>query len=140
MSTFMLMIGHGRALELFLGLLKIGFGIWILFPGNSVEVPVIADLSWYYPSAILALPLILVGAAQLTGWTLNCAGYEFSWVFRAVGAQAAIFMWFWLIFKTPFASTSSPIFVLGILALPFSMLLLYKAWNRLPIPGAPGAR
>jgi hypothetical protein len=134
------MLGHGRALELFLGLLKIGLGVWILFPGHSVEIPAIADLSWYYPSTLLAMPLIVVGLSQLAGFALNCLGYEVSWIFRAVGAQAAIFMWFWLIFKTPFASSASPLFVLGVLALPFSALLLYKAWNRLPIPGAPGAR
>jgi hypothetical protein len=135
-----MMIGHGRALELFLCVLKVGMGIWLIFPGHPAQVPTIADLSWYYPSVVLAMPLILVGAFQLVGWILNCAGYEISWVFRAIGAQAAIFMWFWLIFKTPFASSSSPLFVLGILCLPFSALLLYKAWNRLPIPGAPGAR
>lgn len=140
MATFLLMIGHGRALELFLSLLKIGLGIWLVFPGNITEIPALADLSWYYSSTTLALPLLLVGATQLIGWLLNCMGYEVSWIFRAIAAQAAIFMWFWLIFKTPFASTSSPMFVLGILALPFSTLLLYKAWNRLPIPGAVGAR
>ena len=140
MTTLLVMIGHGRALELFLSMLKIGLGVWILFPGNSIEIPAIADLSWYYPSVYLALPLIGVGMAQIIGWLLNCLGYECSWMFRAAGAQAAIFMWFWLIFKTPFASSASPLFVLGVLALPFSVLLLYKAWNRLPIPGAPGAR
>ena len=134
------MIGHGRALELYLGLLKIGLGVWIVVTRASAEVPVLADLSWYYSPTILASPLFFVGACQLLGWTLNCFGYEFSWVLRAVGAQVAIFMWFWLIFKTPFAGSSSPIFVVGVLALPFSVLLLYKAWNRLPIPGAPGAR
>ncbi len=140
MSAFLSMLGHGRALELFLGMLKMGLGIWILIPGNVVQIPAIADLSWFYPSTLLAMPLIVVGITQLAGLTLNCMGYEVSWVFRAVAAQAAIFMWFWLIFKTPFAGADSPLFVLGILSVPFSALLLYKAWNRLPIPGAPGAR
>ena len=140
MNGFIAMLGHGRALELFLGLLKIGLGIWLLFPGNPVEIPAIADLAWYYPNEVLAFPLILVGTTQLAGWLLNCLGYEVSWMFRAVGAQAAIFMWFWFIFKTTFATTSSPMFVIGVLSVPFSALLLYKAWNRLPIPGAPGAR
>lgn len=138
MSTFLAVIGHGRALELFLGMMKIGLGFWIL--GNAVREPTISDLSWFYSSSLLALPLLLVGTIQLVGWLLNCLGYECSWVFRAVAAQLAIFMWFWLIFKTSFAGSGSPLFVLGVLAVPFSALLLYKAWNRLPIPGAPGAR
>lgn len=140
MNYFLLMVGHGRALELFLGLLKIGLAIWIIITGASAQIPVLADLSWYYSPVFLASPLFVVGACQLFGWTLNCMGYEFSWLLRAIGAQVAIFMWFWYIFKTPFANASSPIFVLAVLALPFSTLLLYKAWNRLPIPGASGAR
>ena len=140
MNAFLILIGHGRALELFLSLLKVGLGIWLIFPDNAIAVPPLADLAWYYSGIALASPLIAVGAAQLTGWVLNCWGYECSWIFRACGAQAAIFMWFWFIFKTPFAGTASPMFVLGVLAVPFSVLLLYKAWNRLPIPGAPGAR
>lgn len=139
MRNFIFLLGHGRALEFFLGLLKIGFSVWLLFPGNLVSVPAIADLSWYYSNVVLALPLSLVGTLQTVGVILNIRGYEISWVLRAVAAQLAMFMWFWFIFKTPFAGTSSPVFVIGVLALPFSALLLYKAWNRLPIPGIPGS-
>ena len=140
MSCFLAMVGHGRALELYLGLFKLGLAVWLLIPGHVILIPTIADLGWLYPSLILASPLIVVGLIQLVGLALNCVGYEWSWLFRAVGAQLAIFMWFWFVFKTPFANTSSPLFVLAALSIPFSALLLYKAWNRLPVPGAPGAR
>lgn len=137
-SKFIDKLGHGRVLELFLGTLKIGLGIWVA--KYAIKEPAVADLSWVYSSFLIALPLFCVGAIQIFSTVLNCAGYEFSWILRTVGAQTALFMWFWFIFKTSVAGISSPLFVVGIVAVPFSMFLLYKGWNRLPIPGSPGAR
>lgn len=138
LSKFLAALGHGRMIELFLGTLKIGLGIWVA--KYAITEPAIADLSWMYSSFVLAVPLLCVGVIQIASTVLNCAGFEFSWIFRTIGAQIAIFMWFWFIFKTSIAGVSSPLFVVGIVSIPFSMFLLYKGWNRLPIPGAPGAR
>jgi len=135
------MLGHGRALELFLATLKVGLGVWIIMEPHSVkDVPPIADLAWHYPSSALAAPFFLVGGLQMFGWTLNWTGFECSWIFRATAALLAIFMWWWLVMKTEFVGDSSPLFVLAVISIPFSSLLLYKAWNRLPIPGTPGLR
>lgn len=135
------MLGHGRALELFLATLKIGLGAWIVLAPHGVpDVPPIADLAWHYPSSYLAMPFFLVGSLQLLGWSLNWRGFEFSWALRAAAATLAIFMWVWLCVKTEFVGESSPLVVVAFVSIPFSTLLLYKAWNRLPIPGAPGLR
>ena len=138
MAKILAALGHGRMLELFLGTLKIGLGIWVM--RHAIKEPAIADLSWSYSSLLLATPLFVVGTIQILSIVLNCMGYESSWIFRTVGAQAAIFMWFWLIFKTTIAETASPLFVVGIVSVPFSVFLLYKGWSRLPIPGSPGAK
>ena len=138
LTALLATLGHGRMLELFLGILKIGLGIWII--KYAVKEPTMVDLSWSYPNVLLALPFFFVGALQIMSPVLNCIGFESSWIFRTVGAQTAMFMWFWVIFKTSFAGVASPLFVVGVVSVPFSMFLLYKGWNRLPIPGSPGAR
>lgn len=140
MLWFLAMVGHGRLLELFLSWVKLGLGVWIILTGSAATVPALADLSWYYSSPILAAPFFVVGVLQLAGVSLNMAGHEISWVFRAAGSSLAIFMWMWILFKTPFAGGSSPLVVVACVAVPFSSLLFYKAWNRLPVPGAPGQR
>lgn len=137
-QEFLLIIGHGRALELYLCVFKIALGVWILAEDAAGTVPTLADLRWYYPSATLAAPFFLVGGLQFSGWVMNWAGLECSWAFRAAGALLAITMWFWMVFKTEFAGETSPLFVVAIVSVPFSVIIFYKAWNRLPVPGAPG--
>jgi hypothetical protein len=137
-TRFLLVIGHGRALELYLSTFKIALGSWIIVENAGAAVPAFSDLAWHYPSVLLATPFFVVGGLQLIGWLLNWLGYEINWVFRFVGAMLAIWLWLWLVLKIEYAGEKSPLFVVALVAVPFSAILLYKAWNRLPVPGAPG--
>lgn len=138
MNAILLYFGHGRALEAFLGLLKLLIGITLILSGLDTKTPTLADLAWYYPSLAIAAPFFTVSALQLSGLALNIMGHEWSWMLRAAGALGGIFMWSAFILKTSLIGESSLVLPLALAALPASSFLLYKAWNRLPIPGAAG--
>ena len=133
------MFGHGRALEAYLVLVKIWYGIQLIAP-VQIRVIVLEDVWWYIPDSYVGAMFLSIGTAQLIGLILNLRGRESSWAWRFFGANAAIFLWAWLIAK------SMLIGAYGTGALPFwgssfvaSIFLMAKGWNRLPVPGAPGA-
>lgn len=138
MSAIMRYLGHGRALETFLSILKTLIGVTILFSDLGEKTPVLADLTWLYPNTIIAAPFLIVGFLQLCGVLFNMAGYEWSWVLRSTAALLALFMWTTFLTKSGLLGESSFMFPLAIACLPASAFLLYKSWNRLPIPGAVG--
>ncbi len=136
---WLLWLGHGRMLEAHLGYFKILVGMAILLPTKTQAVP-LSDLAWFVSESIIAVPFIVVGAIQIIGLTLNINGFESSWKWRAAGAALAIVMWFWIIWKCVFFGAFGPFaFPCAVAALPSSVILLAKAINRLPIPGAVGA-
>lgn len=139
MRPFILMLGHGRLLEMYLIGVKLLIGFSILLPKNRPQVVALGDLLWV-PDYWLSAPFLLLGTIQLIGIILNVRGVQSSWVWRSVGASIGICLWSWLISKSlligAFGTGALPFWVMSFLA---SVVLLWKGMNRLPIPGAPGA-
>lgn len=131
-------LGHGRTLELYLIIIKFVYAL-ILFPGWPSNIVILSDWQWTVPGFLVAAPFALVASVQALGLWLNYRGYEISWVFRAAGAMAAIMLWSYILFKSlAISEVVTGIFPLAVTSLPFSARILWKALNRLPIPGAPG--
>jgi hypothetical protein len=137
-TRFFLGIGHGRALEFILGVLKVNIALSIAASDLALRIPVTADLAWEYSRLVIALPLLLVGIGQLAGVYLNIKGLEWSWMIRAVSAVVAICMWSMVILKSGILGEPTLGIPMAITFLPASVFLFYKAWNRLPVPGMPG--
>lgn len=137
-GQLLMQLGHGRALEFFLGWMKVNIAASIAFSELSARVPVTADLAWYYAPSIIAFPFFVMGALQIGGTVLNICGYENSWVVRAFAALLAIFVWCFILVKAGLIGEPTLAIPIAITCLPASAFLFYKAWNRLPIPGAPG--
>ncbi len=140
MIFFLNCLGHGRALEFFLGFFKVVLAGYIITSNISMLVPALADFSWLYSSVIIASPFALIGLLQLSGTILNIRGATWSWILRFFGAIFALFVWSALIIKTMYLGEPSLLAPMAISCLPASSFLIYKAWNRLPIPGVPGLR
>lgn len=138
MTSFIVYIGHGRALEAYLGFFKVLLAASIALSSISARTPALADFAWYYSSFVLALPFAVVGLLQLTGLWLNIWGKEWSWILRFSGASTAMFVWVALLIKTSWLGEPSLIYPIALSCLPASAFLVYKAWNRLPVPGAVG--
>jgi hypothetical protein len=138
MQKLLSFLGHGRALEFFLGWLKINISVSIALSDLSAQVPVTADLSWYYSPTALAAPFFVMGLLQASGVMLNVYGYEKSWTIRAFGAVLAIFVWCLVLVKASLVGEATLAIPIAITCLPASAFLFYKAWNRLPIPGSAG--
>lgn len=138
MTVFLVYIGHGRALELFLGVLKTAIAISIAMSDLDVRIAPLSDLTWFYPSYMIAAPFFLIGVLQAGGILLNMCGYTSSWVLRFTAALLAMFMWSALLFKSSIVGLPTLIAPLAISCLPASAFLLYKSWNRLPVAGAAG--
>lgn len=138
MSAILRYLGHGRALETFLGVLKILIGITLMFSNLSERTPSLADIAWSYSNAAIASPFLIVGVLQFSGAVFNMLGHEWSWRLRCVGAFFAILMWSIFLSKSSLIGQSSFVLPLALACLPASAFLLYKSWNRLPIPGAAG--
>lgn len=136
---FSLFLGHGRALESYLVGVKMLFGVFVLVPHGSVHIIALNDLLWYVPETVIALPFFVIGLVQLFGMLMNYIGREWSWIPRAVGAGAAICMWVWFITKLVYIDAvitgMMPFCVMSLLG---SIWIYWKAWNRLPVPGAAG--
>lgn len=131
-------IGHGRALEAYLGALKVMIGLSFAFTDLAGLVPATSDLTWSFPREAIAAPFLVIGALQLLDVVLNIRGYEGSWRIRAAGATLAMAMWIGLLSKTWLLAEPSLIVPLALTSLPFSMFLFWKAINRLPVPGTRG--
>lgn len=128
----------GRKLEVYLVVIKLVYAV-ILLPGWPSNIVVLSDWQWTVPSFLIAAPFAAVGLVQGIGLWLNCRGYEVSWLFRAVGAMAAIMMWSYILFKSvAISDVVTGVFPVAVTSLPFSILLLWMAINRLPIPGTRG--
>jgi len=138
MTRFIAYIGHGRALEFFLGWYKLVLATSIMISGLSPRVPALADLTWYYPRYILASPFLLIGTIQIVGLILNARGIEWSWIFRFIGASLAMLVWSTLLIKSATIGQPTLLIPLAVCCLPASGFLVYKSWNRLPPPGAAG--
>jgi hypothetical protein len=135
---FILFLGHGRALEAFLVILKAWY-FFILFPGWPVKILVLSDLQWFVPDYFFALPFGITALLQGLGLYLNYVGSEKSWMLRAGGAMIAIMMWSWLLFKSILiGEVATSMFPVVATCLPASVFILWKAMNRLPVPGARG--
>lgn len=138
MTPWVMAFGHGRALEAYLGTLKILIGLALSFTDLASRIPATTDLFWKYPRSIIAAPFLVVGMIQLIGVMLNIKGYEDSWILRAIGAALAIAMWIGMLIKTSWLNELSVMVPLAAVSLPFSAFLFWKAINRLPVPGTPG--
>lgn len=137
-ASLLLWLGHGRALEANFVFIKfvLAFTIWF---DPHLDMITLNDLQWFIPRWIIALPFAIVAMVQLIGLVLNIRGYECNWIFRAVGASMGITLWFWIIIKSfMVGSISTGMASLAITAIPSSAFLLWKAINRLPIPGKMG--
>lgn len=136
MKTFLIMLGHGRALEMYLIGAKFQIGFMLLF--TEPQVVALKDLYWV-TDFWLGVPFLLLAAIQLVGIILNLLGFESSHVWRSVGASIGIVLWCWLISKSLLigvvATGGFPFWNMSFLA---SLLLLWRGLNRLPVPGAPG--
>jgi hypothetical protein len=138
MRWLLIHLGHGRALEFFLGWMKVNIAGQLAFSELSARVPVTADLAWYYSPTIIALPFFVMGLLQISGTILNIRGYEKSWIVRASAALLAIFVWCLILIKAGMIGEPTLAIPLSLTCLPASAFLFYKAWNRLPVPGAKG--
>lgn len=135
MTGFLGFIGHGRALECYLVGVKILFGLFIV-PATAA-FPGLADLPWFIPEPIIAAPFFFIGILQGIGLWLNARGVESSWILRAAGALLAIMLWTALITKALLVATIiNPFYIMSWLG---SVFILWKALNRLPVPGVRGA-
>lgn len=133
-----LFLGHGRALEAYLAGVKLIFGL-ILLPGWPLSVRALSDLQWFVPDPIIAAPFLLIAVAQGAGLYLNARGIEESWILRAAAAAMAIMLWSWLLSKSILiGEVSTSLMPLCVMSLPASVFILWKALNRLPVPGASG--
>lgn len=134
----MLYLGHGRALEAYLIGVKFLFGLSPIWP---IDALALVDLQWQaVPASIIGLPFLLIGSLQLIGWIMNVRGLESSWKLRAAGAWLGICLWVWIIIKSiAIGQADAAIFRFCLMSLIASTWLFWKAWNRLPIPGTPGA-
>lgn len=133
-------LGHGRALETYLVVLKyLIVGFFFFNPTHIAQTYAFYDLLWFIPSIVIVMPFLVIASLQLVGLITNYAGYEWSWLPRFIGAFMAMVVWAWVLIKS-FAVDSFgftvPLCCASILG---STWLLWKAWNRLPIPGAPGS-
>lgn len=138
LTRFEAFLGHGRALESYLGGLKILIGLCVL-PGWPINIAVLSDLQWFVPDFLIALPFLFVGFTQIFGLYLNAMGVEWSWILRAIAAFVAIFMWSWLLSKAILIGDFSSVIVpLAIMGIPASTFIFRKALKRLPVPGAAG--
>ena len=138
LARFSAFLGHGRALEFYLVSIKFWYAL-ILLPGWPSNIVVLSDWQWIVPSYMIAVPFAVVGLLQGLGLWLNYMGYEISWILRAAGSMMAIALWSYIIFKSlAISEVVTGIYPVAISSLPFSVFLLWKALNRLPIPGAPG--
>ncbi len=139
MARFLAFLGHGRALECHLIGLKLLIGTFIFVPKGELRIIPLVGLTWYVPDQAIAAPFLVIGLVQLVGLVMNMRGHERSWVPRLLGAGAGAGMWAWLITSSvlqgAIASFVLPVSVMGIVS---SSFLIYKAKNRLPIPGQPG--
>ena len=133
-------MGHGRALETYLIGAKVWYGITLAIPGTQMKAIVLQDIWMVIPDFVLGILFLSLATVQAIGIALNVRGIESSWVWRVVGAHVAIMLWSWLIIK------SVAIGAVAIGALPFwgmsflaSIFILWKGYNKLPVPGAPGA-
>ncbi len=139
MSRFLLFIGHGRALESYLIGVKLMFAFFLLPPRFRISFAAVNDLQWWVPEPIIAAPFFVIGIVQFAGLLLNYRGVEESWILRAGGASAAMALWAALIVKSTlvgYALTGvMPFFIMSFLS---SLLIFWKAVNRLPRPGAIG--
>lgn len=138
MKIFLLYIGHGRALELFLGFYKIVLFLFLAFSSISFKIPALSDLSWHYSDYVIAAPFGFIGTLQLVGLYFNAKGYELSWIPRFVAAVMATLMWSSVLIKSGGIGEPSLMIPMALACLPANAFLLYKSWNRLPIPGAVG--
>ena len=135
---FTTFLGHGRALEAYLAGIKLVFGL-ILLPGWPLSIKALSDLQWFAPDPVIAAPFLLIAGTQGVGLYLNARGVEESWILRAVGATGAIMMWSWLLTKSILiGEVSTSLTPLCLMSLPASVFILWKALNRLPVPGAAG--
>ena len=131
-------LGHGRALEFFLGWLKINISVSIALSDLGSRISVTADFAWYHSPTVLATPFFVMGVLQAAGVFLNVYGYEKSWLIRAAGAALAIFVWCLVLVKASLIGEPTLAIPIALTCLPASAFLFFKAWNRLPIPGAAG--
>jgi hypothetical protein len=138
--NLLVFLGHGRALELYLGCLKITIGGSLIITELGYNSPILADLAWYYSDATLAAPFFVAGGLQLIGWTLNIYGVEHNWIWRTIGAMLGILLWSTLLIKSGLIRDTTLATPLAIACLPSSLFLLWRAWNRFPVPGVTGAR
>lgn len=138
--NFLAFLGHGRALELYLGCLTLLIGATIVITELSRDSPALADIAWYYSRVVVAAPFFVIGALQLIGWFLNINGIHCNWIFRAAGASLAVFVWAALLIKSGLVGEGTFVIPLTIVNLPASAFLLWRAWNKFPIPGTVGAK
>jgi hypothetical protein len=138
MTAILDYIGHGRALECFLGIYKLAFGIAIAMSDLHTRIPSFADFAWFYSSYTIAAPFFFLAFCHLVGLYLNIRGYEWSWLLRFIGAFSAMFVWTFLIIKSSWLGEPTLIIPTAIACLPASAFLIYKAWNGLPVAGRVG--
>jgi len=133
------MFGHGRALEAYLIGAKMWYGMILIAPGVEFKAIALTDVWGYIPEYVFGILFLFIAALQLIGLVLNLNGHEWSWVCRTVGAGIAMPTWAWLIAKSVIVGAiggALPFWGMSFLA---SIFLFVKGWNRLPVPGAPGA-
>lgn len=139
MAKFLIMLGHGRAIEAYLIGVKLMMGLINLLPGVRPRVLAFEDLLWL-PDFWLSLPFLTVGSVQMVGMILNMNGVQCSWKWRTVGAAGGCCLWAWLIFKTvaigAVGAGALPFWIMSIIA---SIFLFWRGLNKLPRPGVLGA-
>lgn len=130
-----LFLGHGRALESYLGAAALIWGIELLLPIKGTRSVALYDL----PMWVVGVSALTAGGITLAGVILNGVGIAVSRQIRMVGAVLSILLWTWLTIKCILVDSSGILgFPFVLLAAPAALRALYLASLNLPVPGAPG--
>lgn len=134
-------LGHGRAVESYLGLIALSYGTALLMsPYAQFNSQATIDIAWLGYGHYIGIPLATKGMFTLYGLVANIHGWPYSRLFRFVGALIGSGVWLW--FYAKFALLGVP-FTFGSFFALFSFLysirIMALALADLPRPGVAGA-
>lgn len=130
-------IGHGRALETFLVLVKFQYALLLsIAPRNILLFTAVTESG---NQVIFAAIFFVIGCIQATGLVLNLEGNSMCHRYRVIGGTLAIMLWIYVITRTFLSGFATAIYPWAITAMLGSMWIVRRGTLGLPHPGAPGA-
>lgn len=134
-------LGHGRAMECFLTLVALSYGLALLLvPGAQFESQATRDLAWLGYGHWISLPLIIKGLFSGYGLWANIKNRRFSRHLRFLGGLVGSGVWLWFLAKFHLVgATFSFGSFFAFYAFWFSIRIMALSLADLPRPGTPGA-